>query len=191
MSFASEKDLAPKTSTDLEGPRPIVRLTPKAEVRAIRHGFPWVYANEMVTDRRTRKLAAGSIAHLEDSGRTVMGVVAVNPASNIIVRMLDRNPEAVIDKAWLAEKLKRALAHRARLYDQPYYRLVHAEADGLPGVVIDRFGDLAVVQPNAAWADRLIDPLVAALQEVTGVSRVVMNGTGRARSVDITVSLII
>jgi 23S rRNA (cytosine1962-C5)-methyltransferase len=164
--------------------RATVRLIPKAEARAIRHGFPWVYANELVTDRRTRGLAAGSIALLEDANRTPMGVVAVNPASKIICRMLDQNPEAVIDQAWFAGKISRALAHRARLYPDPFYRLIHAEADGLPGVIIDRFGDIAVVQPNAAWADVMIAPLVAALQEVTGVTTVIMNGTGRTRALE-------
>ncbi|WP_341366313.1 RSP_2647 family RNA methyltransferase [Yoonia sp. BS5-3] len=163
---------------------PVVRLVPKAEARAIRHGFPWVYANELVTDRRTRKLAPGTIVRLEDAGRAPLGLVAVNPASRIICRVLDRDADAVIDQNWLAARLQRALAHRARLYDQPFYRLVHAEADGLPGVIIDRFGDLAVVQPNAAWADVMIGPLVAALQDVTGVQTVVMNGTGRTRSLE-------
>lgn len=163
---------------------PVVRLIPKAEARAIRHGFPWVYANELVTDRRTRNLTPGTIARLEDAARTPMGVVAVNPASKIICRMLDQNPDAVIDEAWFVARMQRALAHRERIYDAPFYRLVHAESDGLPGVVIDRFGDLAVVQPNAAWADGLITPLVAALQSVTGVQTVIMNGTGRARSLE-------
>ena len=163
---------------------PVVRLIPKAEARAIRHGFPWVYANELVTDRRTRNLTPGTIARLEDANRTPMGVVTVNPASKIICRMLDPDPEAVIDQAWFAARLSRALAHRGRLYAEPYYRLAHAEADGLPGVIIDRFGDLAVVQPNAAWADALIGPLVAALQEVTAVTTVIMNGTGRARTLE-------
>ncbi|EBA11319.1 RSP_2647 family RNA methyltransferase [Roseobacter sp. CCS2] len=171
--------------TDQTSPAlPVVRLIPKAEARAIRHGFPWVYANELVTDRRTRNLTPGTIARLEDANRVPMGVVTVNPASKIICRMLDQDPEAVVDQAWFAARLTRALAHRARLYDEPFYRLVHAEADGLPGVIIDRFGDLAVVQPNAAWADVLIGPLVAALQDVTGVTTVIMNGTGRARTLE-------
>ncbi|MEY1555853.1 RSP_2647 family RNA methyltransferase [Yoonia sp. R2331] len=163
---------------------PIVRLTPKADARAVRHGFPWVYANELVTDRRTRKLPGGSLAVLEDSNRVTMGVVAVNPASKIICRMLDRDPAAIIDEAWFASRLSSALAHRDKLYTEPFYRLVHAESDGLPGVIIDRFGDVAVVQPNAAWADALIEPLVAALQSVTGVGTVVLNGTGRARNLE-------
>ncbi len=163
---------------------PVVRLTPKAEARAIRHGFPWVYANELVTDRRTRNLTAGSVAILEDAERRPMALVAMNPASKIICRVLDTDTEAQIDTAWFAARLTRALAHRDRLYDEPFYRLVHAEADGLPGVVIDRFGDLAVVQPNAAWADVRLPALIDALQSVTGVRTVVVNGTGRARGLE-------
>ncbi len=133
--------------------RPTVRLRPKAEARAIRHGFPWVYADELVTDRRTQAMAPGTLAVLEDAERKALGLVTVNPGSKIIARMLDPDPAATIDEAWLAHRLSRALALRTRLYDAPFYRLVHAEADGLPGVVIDRFGDTAVIQPNAAWAE--------------------------------------
>ncbi|MEO9863048.1 MAG: class I SAM-dependent rRNA methyltransferase [Yoonia sp.] len=163
---------------------PTVRLNPKGDARAIRHGFPWVYANEVVMDRRTKGIKAGTIARLEDAERRPLGMVAVNPQSKIICRMLDRDENAVIDQAWFAAKLQLALTHRERMFAEPFYRLVHAEADGLPGVVIDRFGDTAVVQPNAAYADANIEALVAALVDVTGVATVVMNGTGRARTLE-------
>jgi 23S rRNA (cytosine1962-C5)-methyltransferase len=163
---------------------PVVRLKPKANARAIRHGFPWVYANEIVTDRRTRGLPPGVIARLEDEARTPLGTVAVNPLSKIFCRMLDRDPAAVIDTGWIATRLRRALDMRARLFDQPFYRLVHAEADGFPGVVIDRFGDVAVFQPNAAWAETLADQFAEALVDVTGVSCVIKNASGRARSLE-------
>lgn len=163
---------------------PIVRLRPKAEARVIRHGFPWVYADELVTDRRTTALAPGALAVLEDGERRPLGLVTVNPKSKIICRMLDRNPEAQIDQAWFAARLARAAALRDRLYDAPFYRLVHAEADALPGIIIDRFGDVAVIQPNAAWAEALIAPLTAALAQVTGVRAIVKNGTGRSRGLE-------
>jgi 23S rRNA (cytosine1962-C5)-methyltransferase len=76
-----------------------VRLRPKAEARAIRHGFPWVYADELVTDRRTQALAPGTLAVLEDAERRPLGLVTVNPASKIIARMLDRDPAAQIGTA--------------------------------------------------------------------------------------------
>ena len=171
---------------DSPNPRalPTVRLKPKAEARAIRHGFPWVYADELVTDRRTQGLAAGALAVLEDGERRPLGLVTVNTRSKIIARMLDRDPGAAIGPAWFEARLSRALALRTRLFDSPFYRLVHAEADGLPGIVIDRFGDLAVVQPNAAWAETALPDLVAALVSVTGVATVVKNGQGRARGLE-------
>lgn len=164
--------------------RKVVRLKPKAEARAIRHGFPWVYADELVTDRRTQSLPPGALAVLEDGERRPLGLVTVNVKSKIIARMLDRDPEAVIDENWFAARLTRALDLRERLFDAPYYRLIHAEADGLPGVVIDRFGDAAVIQPNAAWAETHIDALAAALRKVTGVTTVIKNGTGRSRALE-------
>lgn len=164
--------------------RPRVKLKPKANARAIRHGFPWVYANELVTDRRTRKLAPGTLAVLEDEAMRPLGLVSVNPDSKIIGRMLDRNPEAQIDQAWFEARLSRAQEMRTQLYDAPFYRLVHAEADGLPGIVIDRFGDTCVVQPNAAWAEAHLEALTAALATVTGAEVILKNASGRTRGLE-------
>ena len=121
---------------------------------------------------------------LEDAERVPLALVAVNPASRIFGRVMDMDLAAKIDRAWLEARLIRALALRERLYDAPFYRLVHAEADGLPGVVIDRFGDVAVIQPNAAWSENMLPDLVAALQSVTGVKHVLKNAAGRARSLE-------
>jgi len=163
---------------------PVVRLKPRADPRPIRRGAPWVFADELVLDRRTRALAPGTIARLEDAERRPLGIVAVNPLSKIAARLLDPDPETAIDRAWLSARLSRALALRARLYDAPFYRLVHAEGDGLPGLVIDRFGDTAAMQPNAAWADRMADDIASALQAVAHVTAVVLNATGRARGLE-------
>jgi 23S rRNA (cytosine1962-C5)-methyltransferase len=165
-------------------PYPVIRLRPKVDDRAIRHGAPWAFDNEIVTDRRTKALPPGAIAVLEDAERLPLGLVAVNPASRIMARMLDRDAGVTIDAGWFAARITRALALRARLYDAPFYRLVHAEADGLPGVVIDRFDDIAVIQPNAAWAETLLPALTEAVQAVTGVSTVLKNAGGRARGLE-------
>jgi len=163
---------------------PVIRLKPKTNARAIRWGAPWVFDNELVTDRRTKSLEPGTFAVLEDDERRPLALVAVNPNSRIMGRVVDRDPEAMIDLDWFKSRIARALALRARLYETPFYRLVHAEADGLPGVVIDRFGDIAVIQPNAAWAERLIGLLCQAVAEVTGVSVVLKNASGRARGLE-------
>lgn len=165
-------------------PYPVVRLKPKADARRLRHGAPWVFANDMVSDRRTKALAPGAIALLQDGERRDLGIVAVNPNSKIFCRVLDRDPAAVIDREWIAARLRRALDLRERIYPTPCYRLIHAEGDGLPGVVIDRFGDAAVIQPNAAWAEAMLDDFCAALAEVSGVTCILKNASGRARALE-------
>ena len=165
-------------------PFPVLRLKPKANARAIRHGAPWVYDNELVLDRRSKSLVPGTIAVLEDAERRPMGLVAANPLSRITARMIERDVSVAIDQAWFERKITRALELRTRLFDQPYYRLIHAEADGLPGLVVDRFGDALVVQPNAAWLELLLEPMSAALQQVTGVSTILKNAAGRTRSLE-------
>ncbi|ASP22106.1 ribosomal RNA large subunit methyltransferase I [Antarctobacter heliothermus] len=162
----------------------MLRLKPKANARAIRRGAPWVFDNELVMDRRSKALTPGSIATLEDAERTPLATVAVNPASRIVGRVLDRDASAQIDDAWFTTRLRKALTLRDSVYDAPFYRLIHAEGDGLPGVVIDRFGDTCVVQPNAAWAEAHLEVLTDALVAVTGVSNVLKNAGGRGRALE-------
>jgi 23S rRNA (cytosine1962-C5)-methyltransferase len=104
--------------------------------------------------------------------------------SRIALRLLDPDPAVEIGQAWFATRLRRALALRDRLFEAPFYRLIHAEADGLPGVIIDRFGDAAVIQPNAAWAEARLEPLAAALRDVIGIATLVKSATGRARTLE-------
>ncbi len=164
--------------------QPVIRLKPKMDPRRIRHGFPWVYANEVVTDRRTRQIPAGSICELQDADRTPLATVAINPASKIIGRVLDTAPSAVIDAGWIAHKVRLAHNLRSKIYSDPFYRLIHAEADGLPGVIADRFGDIVVMQPNAAWADQRVDEFADAFRAIDGVNHLIINGSGRARTLE-------
>lgn len=161
--------------------RPVIRLKPKAGRRFLA-GAPWVYQDEIVMDRRTKKIQAGSVVELQDPERQPLGLVAFNADSAISARLLDADPKAEIDADWLDARLTSALAHRERLFDRPFYRLVHAEADFLPGLIVDRFGDAAVFQPNAAWADARADLIAEAIIRVTGVSTVVLNAASRARA---------
>jgi len=134
-------------------------------------------------DRRTKGLAPGTLVRLVDGDRA-LGLAAFNPDSTIAARLIDADPEAIVDSGWFARRLGHALALRESLFDAPFYRLVHAEGDGLPGVVVDRFGETLVVQPNAAWAEALLAPLSEALLSVTGARSLVVNATSRARRLE-------
>ncbi|MEM6479986.1 MAG: RlmI/RlmK family 23S rRNA methyltransferase, partial [Pseudomonadota bacterium] len=162
---------------------PRVRLKPKTDAKRLRFGHPWVFSNEMVLDRRTKALEPGQIARLEDGEGAALGVIAFNPRSKISGRILSQDPETRIDADWIAAKIDAALALRMRAYPTPFYRLVHAEGDGLPGVVIDRFADTVVFQANAAWADTLKEAFAHVL-ETRGMKNVILNGTGRARALE-------
>lgn len=166
------------------GPRrPVVRLKPKAG-RRLAAGSPWVYADELVLDRRTKALPPGTVATLENAERRPLATVGVTPASTIAARVLDADPDAEIDAGWFAARLRAALALRAALYDAPFHRLVHAEGDGMPGCVIDRFGDAVAIQPNAAWVDARLDALLEALDETVAPKVVVLNAGSRARALE-------
>ncbi|MCG6884456.1 MAG: class I SAM-dependent rRNA methyltransferase [Silicimonas sp.] len=164
--------------------RPVIRLRPKTDPRPLKRGFPWVYDNQLVTDRRTRALPPGSIATLEDTERQPLATVTINPNSKIIARVLDTDPSAEIDRDWLRRRIERALALREALYDAPFYRLIHAEADGFPGTVVDRFGDALVIQPNAAWIDAMLPDFADILSEITGATTIIKNAQGRARGLE-------
>lgn len=169
-------------TTDTDTQIPTVKLRAGQDTTPLRHGAPWVWADQIAMDRRTRKLEPGSIVALQGGDQT-LGLFAFNAGSRIAARALDTDMDASIDAAWIAARLGAALALREQLFGQPFYRLVHAEADGLPGVIIDRFDDTAVMQPNAAWAEARVDLFAKALNDL-GMPNVLLNGRGRARTAE-------
>ncbi len=163
-------------------PFPVLRLKPKADARRIRHGHPWAWSDEIVLDRRSRAVPAGALAVLEDGERVPIAMGVATVGGKIAFRVLDRDAGAVIDGAWLRARLAAALDLRARLFDAPYYRLVHAEGDALPGLIVDRFGSTLVIQPNALWLEERLDEIAGILADLTGATCLIKNGQSRARA---------
>lgn len=150
----------------------------------MRAGAPWAYSNEIALDAQAKALKPGSLVRLEgDDGRS-FGVGYFNPQSLIAVRLFECAPDTAIDQAFFESRLAHALALRSRLYPQPYYRLVHAEGDGLPGLVIDRFDDTLAVQVTTAGMEALLQPLLAALEKVLAPACVVLRGDVPARALE-------
>lgn len=162
---------------------------PQIRVLAGRHkrvagGHPWVYSNELDMAAEARALPAGSLVLLVNHAGEAMGVAGFNPHSLIAARLLDRKPKAIIDQGWVEARLRACLALRERLFDTPHYRLIHAEADGLPGLVVDRFGPVLSVQFNSAIMEGLRAPILAALDEVLAPQAVLLRNDSAVRGLE-------
>jgi 23S rRNA (cytosine1962-C5)-methyltransferase len=163
--------------------RPAVTLLAGGH-RRVEAGHPWVYSNEVQMDAAAKALAPGSLATLKRADGRPLGVAMFNPHTLLAGRLLDRDTAQPIGQRFLRRRLERALKLRERLYRQPYYRLAHAEADGLPGLVVDRFGDVLVVQSNAAGMERLEEPLLQALTALLSPAAVVLRNDSPARALE-------
>ncbi len=163
--------------------RPTIRLQPSRHKR-VQHGHPWVYSNEIHMDNTAKAIPPGTVVRVVTHDGAPLGTATFNPHTLICTRMLARDPGAEIDKAFLADRLRRALGLREKLFDRPYYRLVHAEADGLPALIVDRFGDVVVMQANSAGMDRLTPILLEALDEVLAPKAVVLRNDSPSRGLE-------
>lgn len=152
--------------------------------RRIAHGFPWAFSNEIRMDADAKALPAGSLVTLHRVDGKALGIGMFNPHALVAVRLLDRNPGAIIDAGFLASRLRHALQLRDRLFAEPFYRLVHAEADGLPGLIVDRFGGHLVAQLNTAGMARLAPDLLVAIDDVLTPETLVLRNDSRMRELE-------
>ena len=159
-----------------------LRLNKNAE-RRLKAGHLWIYSNEVdVKETPLKNFTGGESAIVEESNGRALGVAYVNPHSLICARIMSRDPSMRLDRSLFIHRFNQALALRERLFNTPFYRLVHGEGDLLPGLVVDRFGDILVVQLNTAGMQRLSEEIVDALDKVLKPSVIVFrNDTGGRR----------
>jgi 23S rRNA (cytosine1962-C5)-methyltransferase len=169
--------------TQPAAPHPLLRLLPRHDQR-VKAGHPWAFSNEIVMTPAARALPPGSPVRLEGDDGWHHGTWSFNPHSLIAARRLDRDPGAVLDLDWAKRRLGTALALREKLYDTPYYRLVHAEADGMPGLVIDRYGDALALQANTAGMEALTPLLVEALRDLVSPRLIIGRNDAAVRTLE-------
>src|SRR4029450_3843501 len=125
---------------------PVLKLK-RGEDRRIRAGHPWVFSNEVDNDATPlAKIEPGAAVRIHSARAQFLGHAYVNPHALICARIVGREAEHGLDRSLLVHRLNVALALRERLSREPYYRLVFGESDGLPGLVLDRYGDILVRQ---------------------------------------------
>jgi 23S rRNA (cytosine1962-C5)-methyltransferase len=161
--------------------RPIIALKPK-EGRRARAGAPWVFSHEIA--KRSKSVAPGSVVNVKFDDGQDLGSGFFNPQSLIAVRLFARVPGVSPNREFFERHLSHALMLRERLYARPFYRLVHAEGDGLPGLVIDRFGDELVVQVSIAGMELALEPLIAALKSVLKPAAIILRNDVAARALE-------
>ncbi|WP_455384754.1 class I SAM-dependent rRNA methyltransferase, partial [Acidihalobacter prosperus] len=163
---------------------PALRLK-RGEDRRLRAGHLWVFSNEVdVKHTPLDAFAPGDAVSVEDAQGRMLGTGYVNPRSLICARLLSRDARHPWGPSLLVHRLKVALSLRERLFPSPYYRLVHGEGDGLPGLVVDRYGDVLVVQVTTAGMERQLDALLAALDKVVKPAAVLLRNDTAIRELE-------
>ncbi|MGB1563685.1 MAG: class I SAM-dependent rRNA methyltransferase [Sinimarinibacterium flocculans] len=160
-----------------------LKLRPREERRA-RAGHLWIYSNEIDTDATFRTIDPGSLCRVVDGRGKPIGTGYVNPRTLLAVRLLSGDVHAEIDAAWFDRRLQAALSLRERIYPEPYYRLVHGEGDGLPGVVVDRYGDVLVIQVTTAGMDRMQAQLLESLDRLLAPRGIVLRNDSGSRALE-------
>jgi 23S rRNA (cytosine1962-C5)-methyltransferase len=162
---------------------PVLKLKPREGKRA-RAGSPWVFSNEIALDEAAKKLSPGALVNVVLDDGNALGTAMFNPKTLIAARLVSPQADTEMDAAFFAERIGRAEAIRSALFPAPFYRLVHAEADGLPGLIIDRYGDVFVCQMGAAGMDARTDVIVEALHNLFSPSAIVLRNDFQARTLE-------
>ena len=168
----------PKSAAEL----PALRLK-RNEDRRLHAGHLWIFSNEVDTQQTPLpKFKPGELVRVLAHNDRALGLAYVNAQSLISARLLET--WSLPDAAWLAARIRAALRLREHLYPQPYYRLVYGESDGLPGLVIDRYGSACVVQIGTAGMERLKAQIVEALEQVVNCKALLFKNDGSLREME-------
>lgn len=157
----------------------------KNEERRLRAGHLWVFSNEIDTAQTPLSgFEAGQPVEIQGHSGKVIGTGYANPNSLITARLVSRDRKHPLSDSLLVHRIKVALSLRETLFDKPCYRLIFGESDGLPGVVVDRFGDVLVVQITTAGMERMKDALLAALEKVLKPTAVLWRNDSSIRKLE-------
>lgn len=152
-------------------------VTPKAS-KALKGGYPWVYRQDVLEPPAVK--ARGSVVEVADRHGTVLGQAFYSEQSPLALRLITRTSEPIDDELW-RKRLLASLARRAAFVGRDAYRMVHGEADLLPGLFVDRYGPALVMQTLSEGMDERKERIAKLLYELTGVRLVVCRDDGSGR----------
>jgi 23S rRNA (cytosine1962-C5)-methyltransferase len=159
---------------------PKLRIKKYQEVRIV-CGHPWIYSNEIENFSEIKKLEKGSLVQVQIKKDEPFAVAYFNPHSLIAARILSYNPLQEINENFFVERLNNAKILREKFFYKPFYRLVHSEADFLPGLVIDRFDNVLSCQVTTAGMEKLTPILVEALHKIFPNAKIIFRNESESR----------
>lgn len=161
-----------------------LRLNAKADHR-LRNGHLWIYSNEINNNINSlRNFQPGEIAIIENATGQTLGLAYINPNTLICGRILQRDATQPFDGKVLIERIKNALTLRQQVFSSNCYRLIYGESDLLPGLVVDRFYDLLVVQISTAGMEQHLDLIISSLDTVINPNAILVKNDGKMREVE-------
>ncbi|OPX54175.1 SAM-dependent methyltransferase [Oceanospirillum multiglobuliferum] len=161
-----------------------LRLRKNAD-RRLKSGHLWIYSNEVdIAVTPLKEMAVGQQVVVEASNGRAIATAYVNPNTLICGRIISQDPKQGLDKSLMVHRIKIALGMRERVFPTPHYRLVYGESDLLPGLVVDRFGDVLSVQLNTAGMQALEEDVLDALEKVLKPTAIVLRNDGGMRKLE-------
>jgi 23S rRNA (cytosine1962-C5)-methyltransferase len=146
---------------------PPLLILKKGEERRVVAGHPWIFSNEIdVATTPLKNFSPGEEVGVYTQERKFVGMAYINPHSLIAARLFSTDINQRLGVSFLIQQMQRTYQLRERLFSQPYYRLAFGESDGLPGLIIDRFGDHVVCQINTAGMEKQKNQLTEAICNV-------------------------
>jgi 23S rRNA (cytosine1962-C5)-methyltransferase len=143
----------------------------------VRSGHPWVYRSDVAEAEGK----AGDVVRVTDRSGNFLGMAFFNPSSEISLRVATREDKPV-DERWFRNKLQDAIAYRSSLnIDADAYRIMHAEADGVPGLVVDRYGEYLVLQVGVAAVEWRMGWVVSGLEDLLSPAGILFRADSLAR----------
>jgi 23S rRNA (cytosine1962-C5)-methyltransferase len=162
----------------------VLSLKKGAEKR-LKKGSLWIYSNEVdIAKTPLKQFTAGQQVQVEDAGGKALGLATVNPATLICGRIYSTTPAQALDRSLIVHRLKVAQSLRERFFTQPFYRLLFAESDFLPGLVIDRFADVFVIQITTAGMEAVRDQVIEAVEKVFSPAAIILRNDTASRDME-------
>lgn len=161
-----------------------LQLKPQEE-RRIKTGHLWIYSNEVdVKKTPLTAFASGQLVQIISNRNETLGIGYINPHNLLCARILTRDAQQNIDQTFFEQKIQQALMLRDNLLFKPFYRLIYGESDFLPGLIVDRYGDVLVVQLITAGMEQLKAIVIAALQNVIKPAAILLRNDSSVRSLE-------